>query len=138
MIDRRVRAFAPRPGAFALLPEELGAGRIKILESEPCSGDTIRASTSEPAPRTTPGDERRGAVDRLDRVPGIRGAAAAPGEVLVASGREGLVVAAAEGVLRVVTVQPEGRRAMDAKAFLRGYRLAAGMCFGDGLSEKRS
>ena len=34
---------------------------------------------------------------------------------------DALFVSAAEGLLRLVTVQPEGRRAMDAAGFLRGY-----------------
>jgi methionyl-tRNA formyltransferase len=104
MIDRRVRAFAPKPGAFALLPDELGSKRIKMLEAEPAADPAVGKG--------------------------------APGEALVASDREGLVVAAAEGALRLVTVQPEGKRAMDAKAFLRGHKVARGMRFADGLPEK--
>jgi len=105
MTDRRVRAFAAKPGAFALLPEELGSKRIKILVAEPVADPSAGKG--------------------------------APGEAIVASDRGGLVVAAAGDALRLVTVQPEGKRAMDAKAFLRGHRVARGMRFGDGLPEKR-
>jgi len=96
----RVRAFAPKPGAFAILPEALGSKRLKILDA-----------------LTDPEHTRAGA---------------APGEVLVASVKKGLVVAAGEGgALRLVTVQPEGKRAMDAAAFLSGHRIKQGQVFGD-------
>lgn len=98
-----VRAFAPKPGAFALLPPEFGSKRLKILDS------FLAPECARPD--------------------------AAPGEVLLASAKEGLVVAAGatgEGALRLVTVQPEGKRPMDAAAFLSGHRLARGQVFGDG------
>jgi methionyl-tRNA formyltransferase len=51
---------------------------------------------------------------------------AAPGEV-VAVGPEGIHVAAGEGVLVLVEVQPESRRAQSAVEFARGARIAPGM-----------
>ncbi len=53
------------------------------------------------------------------------GAGAAPGTVL----DDRLLVAAGEGALRLTEVQAPGRAAMDAAAFLRGRRVAAGMLF---------
>jgi len=96
----RVRAFAPRPGAFTVLPEEFGSKRLKVLDAIPA-----------------PEHARAGA---------------SPGEVLVASAKEGLVVATGDGAaLKLITVQPEGKRAMDVAAFLRGHRLAPGLVLGD-------
>lgn len=67
----------------------------------------------------------RGAV----RVKALLGAAVpgwgAPGEVL--EDRSGLVVAAGEGALRLLTVQREGRGVQDAAEFLRGLPLAPGL-----------
>jgi len=97
----RVRAFAPRPGAFALLPDGPGPRRLKVLEALPA-----------------PECAREGA---------------APGEVIAATSKDGLVVAAGEGgaeALRLATVQPEGKRAMDAAAFLSGHRLGRGLVLG--------
>ncbi|MHC5054705.1 MAG: methionyl-tRNA formyltransferase [Planctomycetota bacterium] len=97
----RIRAFAPKPGAFALLPPELGSKRLKVLDA---------IVLSAPAPD------------------------AAPSETLLASTKEGLLVAAGEGeALRLVTVQPEGKRPMGAAAFLSGHRVAAGQTFGNGI-----
>ena len=52
-------------------------------------------------------------------------AAGEPGSVLSVDGN-GPVVQTGDGVLRLVEVQPEGRRAMAGSAYLRGHSLAAG------------
>lgn len=57
--------------------------------------------------------------------PAPAGVSPAPGQVLAASS-EGLLVAAGDGALRLVTVQPEGKRPMPAADFLRGHRLRPG------------
>lgn len=49
-----------------------------------------------------------------------------PGEILEASG-SGLLVAAGEGALRLLDVQPAGKKAMDGASYLRGYSLQPGV-----------
>jgi len=51
-----------------------------------------------------------------------------PGTVLAVDGKagEGLTVAVGEGALRLLEVKPTGKRAMPAKAYANGRRLAAG------------
>jgi methionyl-tRNA formyltransferase len=49
-----------------------------------------------------------------------------PGTVVEASG-ERLVVQTGDGTLRIVTIQPEGRRAMTAREFLAGHPFPAGV-----------
>jgi methionyl-tRNA formyltransferase len=103
--ERRTRAFGPKPGAFALMPEELQRRRINLLEVEvvPPEGHTD-----------------------------------APGGTVVAAGpRDGLLVRAGAGVLRLKTVQPEGKRPMAAEAFVRGHPMRAGMRFLDGTGAQR-
>jgi methionyl-tRNA formyltransferase len=51
-----------------------------------------------------------------------------PGTIVDASG-ETAVVACAPGCVRLIEVQPEGRRAMSAGAFLRGQRIGMGAVF---------
>ncbi|MFH1566907.1 MAG: methionyl-tRNA formyltransferase [Gemmatimonadota bacterium] len=58
-------------------------------------------------------------------------AGAAPGTVLQADGRDGLVVAAGRGALRLLEVQAPGKAATDGPAFVRGYRIAAGERLGE-------
>ena len=55
--------------------------------------------------------------------------AAAPGEVLYA-GKKDLILAAGTGALRILEVQPEGKKRMDTASFLRGYHVQTGECFG--------
>jgi methionyl-tRNA formyltransferase len=43
-----------------------------------------------------------------------------PGEVVVGGGIEGLVIGCGGGTVRVLRLQPEGRRPMDSDEFLRG------------------
>jgi methionyl-tRNA formyltransferase len=66
---------------------------------------------------------------RVDDEP-VTGQDLPPGTILHAHG-ERLVVAAGEGTgLRVLALQPEGRRAMSAREFLAGHALRAGARFG--------
>jgi methionyl-tRNA formyltransferase len=55
----------------------------------------------------------------------VEGRTGRPGEILEAAGA-GLLVAAGEGALRLLEVQPSGKCAMDGAAYLRGYSLMAG------------
>jgi methionyl-tRNA formyltransferase len=55
-------------------------------------------------------------------------ASANPGTILDVAGR--LLVAAGEGVVEVLQLQPAGKRSMPAAEFVRGYRPAAGDVFG--------
>jgi methionyl-tRNA formyltransferase len=68
--------------------------------------------------------ERR-VVLRRSQVAHERDAGAAPGTV-VAVERDGLVVAAAPGAVRLLEVQLEGRAPSAMRAFLTGHRVAAG------------
>lgn len=52
-----------------------------------------------------------------------------PGDVVIA-GRAGLVVACGEGFVSLIQVQPEGKRAMDARSFVNGFRVEAGEKWG--------
>lgn len=54
----------------------------------------------------------------------------APGEVLVAAPKEGLVVAAGEGALKLDLIQAQGKKAMDGSAFLLGNQVDVGSQFG--------
>jgi methionyl-tRNA formyltransferase len=60
-------------------------------------------------------------------LPGAGAGDQPPGTVV--SGDE-LVVAAGEGLVKLVSVQPAGRRPMSAEEFLRGHRVTAGDRFG--------
>jgi len=56
---------------------------------------------------------------------GVESGSGTPGEILDVSG-DGPLVATGEGALRLVEVQPAGKRAMDGAAYLRGHSLQPG------------
>ncbi len=85
-VDRRVRAFAPKPGAFTFD----GDRRLKILAGRPLADAQV---------------------------------AGEPGCIGETTG-EGFTVACSRGAFLVTAVQPEGRKAMDADAYMRGCRDA--------------
>jgi methionyl-tRNA formyltransferase len=57
--------------------------------------------------------------------------AGAPGEILTASAKSGLVVACGEGALVLDEVQPEGKRRMSTADYLAGAKLVAGTKLGE-------
>ena len=54
--------------------------------------------------------------------------AAAPGTIVEAAG-DRLIVATVHGTLRILQLQPEGRRVLSSREFLAGYRIRPGMIF---------
>ena len=50
-----------------------------------------------------------------------------PGQVLMADGKQGLVIAAGKDAVRIVTLQAPGKKQMDAKDYLRGHPLQLGL-----------
>ena len=78
----------------------------------------VRAFSPAPGAWTRLADGRRLKVLEAQEA---SGGGEAPGTLRRAG--DALFLSAAVGLLRLVTVQPEGRRAMDAAEFLRGYEI---------------
>lgn len=97
-ILRLIRAFAPRPGAWFVLP----------------GTDEARGRGPDPGPG------RR--VKVLHAALAATGVSGAPGEVL----DDGLCVACGAGALHLLEVQRAGRARMSAAEFLRGHVLPPG------------
>jgi methionyl-tRNA formyltransferase len=76
------------------------------------------------------GEPLRLNVDRVAVVDAVGADAASAGIVVVAADR--LIVAAGDGALELLEVQPAGKRAMSTNDFLRGNRVQAGDDFGPG------
>ncbi len=104
LIERRIRAYDPWPGAFTFLPARLTkpgfSGRIKVLQAE---------VLKQPVEGT----------DAL--VPGS----------LCARSPIGPVVTTGDFALCLTAVQPDGSRRMDGKAFLNGHPMQPGDRFGE-------
>lgn len=104
VIERRIRAYDPWPGAFTFLPASLTkpgfSGRLKVLQAE------FLNQTIEGLERLAPG-------------------------TLCALSPIGPVVATGDRVLCLTAVQPDGSRRMDGKAFLNGHPMQPGELFGE-------
>jgi methionyl-tRNA formyltransferase len=59
----------------------------------------------------------------------VEGDSGSPGEILDLSG-DGPLIGTGEGSLRLLEVQPAGKRAMDGASYLRGYPLQVGSILG--------
>lgn len=58
----------------------------------------------------------------------IKGENAAPGDVISADPKAGLVIAAGENYVRIAELQAQGGKRMNAKDYLRGHPLTARVC----------
>lgn len=134
-----VRASIPAFVRGELAPEpqsESGATHARMIEkhdgaldfAEPAQAVHDRARGFHPWPGAfTAIDGRRVKVHRT-RIEARDGALGAPGAVLSA-GERGIVVACAPGAVRLEELQLEGKKRMDAAAFLAGHPLAPGARF---------
>ena len=104
VIERRIRAYDPWPGAFSFLPQRLSkpgfSGRLKVLQAEILK-------------------ER---VEGTDGLP--------PGSVCALS-PIGPVLTTGDFPLCLTAVQPDGSRHMDGRSFLNGHPLRPGDRFGE-------
>jgi methionyl-tRNA formyltransferase len=89
--------------------------------------DRIRAMNPWPGAHTTLGD-RRIKVHRSS--PSAQEPSGAPPGQVIALDSDGIVVACAEGTLAILELQESGRNRVDARAFIRGRRIAVGDRFG--------
>jgi methionyl-tRNA formyltransferase len=76
----------------------------------------------------------RGRLLKIWRARAVPAPAGTPGTILAVRAGEGIVVAAGEGALQLLEVQPEGGRRMTADEFARGARLTPGERLGDGAA----
>jgi methionyl-tRNA formyltransferase len=134
-----VRASIPRFVRGELVPQpqpEVGVTHARMIEksdgaldfSEPAQAVHDRARGFYPWPGAfTALAGRRVKVHRT-RLVSREGARGAPGTVLSAD-EHGIVVACGQGALRLEELQLEGKKRMDAAAFLAGHPLAPGARF---------
>ena len=115
--DDAAATYAPR-----LTKEE---GRIDWERSARDIHNRIRGLHPWPHAYSFLGAERVLVLRSRLRSPSIEGG---PGEIVQASGDD-LVVAANEGALSLVQLQPEGRRVMGAREFLAGRKIRPGQRF---------
>ena len=131
-IARMVRAYYSWPGTYTFLHSKM----LKILkaaalpETENDAGmatETVKASV-------LPESEKDAGMITEETASQTAARKAAPGEILLER-RDELLVGTGRGVLRVLEVQPEGKKRMDVAAYLRGSHLTKGERFSDRREE---
>lgn len=129
-IDALERSEAPRrPQDHALATYAKKVESVEIDWNRPAreAANAIRGLSPSPGAYTWHGG-RRLKLHRARPLLG-EGSPGEPGTVLSVS-VEGITVAAGEGAVLLTEVQPEGKAAMSAAEFARGYRVAPGMRLG--------
>jgi methionyl-tRNA formyltransferase len=122
----------PQPDAGATLAPKIHPGDVAIAFDRPAAelADLVRSADPAPGAHARWRGERckvfRAHAEELTAADDVT-----PGTVL-ASGRDGVLVATGAGGLRLTEVQPAGKPRMDAAAFANGARLAPGDRFEDG------
>lgn len=115
--DESLATFAPK-----LTKQD---GRIDWSLSAVAIHNRVRGFTPWPGGWTDLGAQRGHAVLRVLRTRVETTADATPG-IVADVGNEGPLVTTARGGLRLLEVQPEGKRAMSGGEFIRGHRLQPG------------
>lgn len=101
-IDRKVRAFAPSPGAWTVFRGEI----LKILSASPADSDG-EASRVPPEPESK------------------------PGKIMGVDKKRGILVQTGQGILAVTELQLQSKKAMDHRAFANGIRDFDGAFLGE-------
>ncbi len=116
--DERAATYAPK-----LKPED---ERLDWAREAIALDALIRALLPDPGAATQFGGRRVKVLDAVTE----EAAGGPPGLVLAIDRDKGVLVATGRQALRLRQLQPEGRRAMSADEFVRGYRLLIGATFG--------
>lgn len=116
-LERRIRALNPWPGSFSyLLGKQLKLWKADSLPGGSDAGELSRIGRLDEERILS---EAEGAkLPREDFL--FRGDA---GGLYLEKGRNDILIRCGEGFLRILELQEEGRRRMDAASFLRGRRI---------------
>lgn len=117
-IERLIRGLNPWPSAFTHVDGRL----LKIWEAD------VEPEKEPEADQIPEGMVLQSELDAVLGAGRRRAGAGDCGRILKADA-DGLLVQTGDGVLRIVSVQLEGKKRMDTAAFLRGFSLEAGMRF---------
>jgi methionyl-tRNA formyltransferase len=121
----------PQPEEGATLAPKITPEDVAIDFDRPCRAvvDLIRSADPAPGAHTRFRDKRLKILRASPVAPPELGSGD-PGTVLEAR-KDGVVVACADGAIRLDVVQPEGKPRMDGPAFANGYRPEPGERLGE-------
>ena len=122
-IHNQVRGLNPWPHASAAL----AGARLIIVRTMPEAGDPSTAFPLAGLPSEA-GSDRMSSMTSLPRgeIPLPASAAGLRAGTVIETAGDAIRVATGDGVLRILALQPEGRRVMTAREFLAGRHIPAG------------
>jgi methionyl-tRNA formyltransferase len=106
-------------------------GRLDWTQSARSGHNRVRALVPWPGAYTELPGEPRPQFLKIWQTQVAEGSSGAPGEVLATS-KDGIVVACGQQALRILSLQREGGRRLDAREFLAGHSLRPGQRLGVG------
>jgi len=121
----------PQPDEGATIAPKITPDDVHLDLAAPATQihDLVRSADPAPGAHTTFRGERLKIFEvapvPADALPGLDPTDAAPGTIVHVD-KQGPVVAAGEGWLRLTAVQPVGKARMDGAAFANGYRPTVG------------
>jgi methionyl-tRNA formyltransferase len=110
-IWNRLRAFTPWPGAYTFLPDPRSVGRASS-RAEAKISERLASSLAPPQMLKIWKVE----TDKISGEPGT----------ILSADKNGILVACGQGAMRILELQREGGRRMNATEFLAGHALKAG------------
>lgn len=113
VLERLIRGLNPWPSAYTFLQGK----SLKIYKAEVVSEDDAATLLKH-------------LVEGTSKAGADNGSVYGPGSILHVDKRS-FTVRCQNGALRVLNLQPEGRKRMDTSAFLAGYKLEAGVKLGE-------
>jgi methionyl-tRNA formyltransferase len=115
---------APQTGTPTMAPLiKKEDGRVVWAKNAEAIVNLVRGFSEWPVAYTEMPVGKRLKIQKAAIGPGKKGE---PGKILSASEKEGIVIHAGEGTVALLTVQPEGKKAMPAWAFWQGGQLKIG------------
>ena len=110
-IERLIRGLQPWPCAVTGFQGK----NLKIYKAEALADDEVSGSSA------LPGTDISGETDEKTIVPGM----------IIDRTKKHFTVKCGTGALRILSVQPEGKKKMDTAAFLNGNKVECGMMLGE-------
>jgi methionyl-tRNA formyltransferase len=131
-ILNRLRAFTPWPGAFTFLPKPAESTASSMPRSSKSQGSDEALRSQMIKIWKVEVLEKSVGRDSALRCPDAAARRPCPEEkpgVILSADKTGIVVACGQGALRILELQREGGRRMNAAEFLAGHALKAGAEF---------
>ena len=127
LLEKNKASFTPQDDKLVTYARKISKedGHLRWEEPVKAIHNRVRALSGWPGTFTF-FNGKRIIFLKASLAPEVTACSAPPGHILKASMKEGIVVAARDGALRVERLQLEGRKPLEAAQFLQGFPLKAG------------